>query len=64
MVLVVLCAFAAGLAVGVLAMVPRWWKHRRAALRADMPAMPVASSKEASPKAPRATPMSDAPDGV
>ena len=64
MVLVVLCAFAVGLAVGVLAMVPRWWKHRRAALRADMPAMPVAASKEASPKAPRAAPTSDAPDGV
>ena len=28
MVLIVLMAFAAGLAVGVLGMVPRWWKHR------------------------------------
>jgi putative membrane protein len=33
-VLVVLAAFAAGLAVGVLAMVPRWWKQRSAAARA------------------------------
>ncbi len=34
MVLIVLCAFSAGLAIGILAMVPRWWKHRRAAGRA------------------------------
>ncbi len=31
--LVVLTAFAAGLAVGVLAMVPRWWAQRSAAIR-------------------------------
>ena len=31
LVLVVLAAFAAGLAIGALGMVPRWWKHRRAA---------------------------------
>ena len=35
MVLVVLSAFAFGLAFGVLAMVPRWWKHRKAAKRAQ-----------------------------
>ncbi|MBX3588203.1 MAG: lipopolysaccharide assembly LapA domain-containing protein [Ramlibacter sp.] len=33
-VLVVLVAFAMGLAVGVLGMVPRWWKHRSAARKA------------------------------
>ncbi|MEA3395477.1 MAG: LapA family protein [Pseudomonadota bacterium] len=33
LVLVVLAAFAAGLVAGVLAMVPRWWKHRSAASR-------------------------------
>jgi lipopolysaccharide assembly protein A len=33
LVLVVLIAFAAGLALGVLAMVPRWWRHRSAARR-------------------------------
>ena len=64
MVLVVLCAFAAGLAVGVVAMVPRWWKHRRAALRADMPPVPVAASKETPPKALGAGPTSEAPHGV
>jgi uncharacterized integral membrane protein len=31
MVIVVLTAFAAGCAIGVLAMVPRWWRQRRAA---------------------------------
>ena len=30
LVLVVLAAFAAGLVIGALAMVPRWWRHRRA----------------------------------
>ena len=35
LVLVVLAAFALGLAVGALGMVPRWWKHRVAARRAQ-----------------------------
>ena len=30
LVLVVLAAFAAGLVIGALGMVPRWWKHRKA----------------------------------
>lgn len=34
MVLIVLSAFASGLAVGVLGMVPRWWRHRNAAAQA------------------------------
>ena len=33
LVLVVLTAFALGLAVGALGMVPRWWKQRKAARR-------------------------------
>jgi uncharacterized integral membrane protein len=33
LVLVVLAAFAAGLAIGAIGMVPRWWKHRKAAAR-------------------------------
>ena len=32
LVLVVLAAFAVGVVVGALGMVPRWWKHRRAAV--------------------------------
>ena len=35
LVLVVLAAFAVGLAIGALGMVPRWWKHRSAARRAQ-----------------------------
>ena len=41
MVIVVLAAFGAGCAVGVLAMVPAWWKHRRVARR-HAPAPPSA----------------------
>lgn len=33
LVLVVLVAFSAGVVVGVVGMVPRWWKHRKAAMR-------------------------------
>lgn len=36
LVLVVLAVFAAGLVIGALGMVPRWWKHRKAA-RAPSP---------------------------
>ena len=35
LVLVVLAAFALGLAIGALGMVPRWWKHRLVARRAQ-----------------------------
>ena len=38
MVIVVLAAFAAGCVIGVLAMVPGWWRHWRAARRAAPPA--------------------------
>jgi uncharacterized integral membrane protein len=37
MVLVVLSAFGLGLLVGILGMVPRWWKHRRAASLVQKP---------------------------
>ncbi|MCV2420677.1 lipopolysaccharide assembly LapA domain-containing protein [Paucibacter sp. DJ2R-2] len=33
LVIIVLLAFGLGCAVGVLAMVPAWWKHRRVAKR-------------------------------
>ncbi|WP_397535372.1 lipopolysaccharide assembly LapA domain-containing protein [Roseateles sp.] len=44
LVIVVLIAFGLGCAVGVLAMVPAWWKHRRQAQRRDdaTPAAPSA----------------------
>ena len=41
-VLVVLCTFAAGVSVGVLGMVPRWWKHRSAASRAQLAGLVMA----------------------
>ena len=34
-VLILLAAFACGLVLGILAMVPRWWRWRRQAQRAD-----------------------------
>jgi len=37
LVLVVLAAFAAGLAIGAIGMVPRWWKHRKAVARVASP---------------------------
>ena len=47
-VLIVLTAFALGVAVGVLGMVPRWWHHRSAARRAQAqaldPSVPAASA--------------------
>ena len=39
LVLVVLAAFALGLALGALGMVPRWWKHRAAARNVHPPAI-------------------------
>lgn len=58
MVIVVLVSFAAGCAIGVIAMVPGWWKHRRAAKRAAVsPATPVMAaggpSTQAPPQPPR-----------
>ena len=35
MVLVVLAAFTLGVGVGVLGMVPRWWRHRQLARKAE-----------------------------
>ncbi len=43
LVLVVLSAFALGLVIGALGMVPRWWQHRKAARR---PLPPPVSSPE------------------
>ena len=50
LVLVVLITFAAGLLLGVLGMVPRWWRQRRAASRAhqSLPPAAVVDSSNAS----------------
>jgi putative membrane protein len=44
-VLVVLTAFALGVAVGVLGMVPRWWRHRQAARQAVQAAEPTPTAE-------------------
>ena len=45
MVIIVLVAFAGGCAIGVLAMVPSWWRHRRIAKRHE----PVVEAVQAAP---------------
>jgi putative membrane protein len=47
LVLVMLTVFVMGVAVGVIGMVPRWWKHRRLAQLASTTAQP-----ESTPTAP------------
>jgi uncharacterized integral membrane protein len=42
LVLVVLAVFSAGMALGVLVMMPRWWKNRRAPSKP--PAAPTAAN--------------------
>ena len=44
LVLVVLSAFAIGLVIGVLGMVPRWWQHRRDATLARKAAAEATSA--------------------
>ena len=57
MVLIVLTAFAAGLAVGVLGMVPRWWKHRSAVARTRKAALQAAGEGAQQMVHPMAQPM-------
>ena len=49
LVLVVLSAFTCGVAIGVLGMVPRWWRHRKAHLSAHPPASTAPAPAEAQP---------------
>ena len=42
MVIIVLIAFAAGCAIGVLAMVPSWWRQRRVAKKHAPQPLPAA----------------------
>ena len=51
LVLVVLIAFVIGVAVGVVGMVPRWWKTRRLAQQAQA-TQPVSATSAASQAAP------------
>jgi len=63
LVLVVLAAFALGLAIGALGMVPRWLKQRAAARRTpSTPASPAAGAVPSDPTRP--TPSSAGPHGI
>lgn len=55
-VIIVLLAFGLGAAFGVLAMVSAWWRHRRAAQRAEPAASPASE--------PTAVPYPTHQDGV
>lgn len=64
MVIVTLAAFALGCAFGVLAMVPSWWRHRRAARQPHgggtaSAAGPAASTPAPSPEALPSPPLHD-----
>ena len=60
LVLVVLSAFALGLVIGVLGMVPRWWRHRRDASLTRKAGAAVATVAIAQPDKPPVMP----PDGL
>lgn len=53
LVLVVLAAFAFGLVIGVLGMVPRWWKHRSALARARQSPQPPRDIEKPTASAPQ-----------
>ena len=61
LVLVVLTAFAAGVMVGVLGMVPWWWRQRQSARTPEMPT-PVPAPTPATPNLPVTAPAYD--DGI
>ncbi len=50
LVIVVLAAFAAGAAIGVLAMVPAWWRHKQVAQRqAPLPRSDAQAGRDSRP---------------
>jgi uncharacterized integral membrane protein len=55
-VLVVLSAFSAGVAIGVLGMVPRWWKHRHTTTQSAL--------NNTTASNPHTPPLSSAPHGL
>lgn len=57
LVVVVLIAFAVGTTLGVLAMLPAWWRLRRRLPAAVETSAPSAASVAASAAAPRAAPV-------
>jgi uncharacterized integral membrane protein len=65
LVLVVLAVFTLGVGIGVLGMVPRWWKHRQLGKQAAQPGSPpLMSPISLAPTDPIHPPSPDAPHGV
>jgi uncharacterized integral membrane protein len=65
LVLVVLSAFASGLVIGILGMVPRWWRHRREAAAARKQAAQVlAANAVAVPDKQATSPQTAPPYGL
>ena len=62
LVLIVLAAFAMGVVVGVLGMVPRWWQHRTAARKAQLTPPTVAAP--ATPSADTPASLTQVPHGL
>jgi len=60
LVLVVLAAFAGGLVVGALGMLPGWWRHRAAA--AQLPSAPEAATTSTAASPPATAPSIAATD--
>jgi len=57
--IIVLVAFASGAVVGVLAMTPAWWRHRRRAKRLEAPVVVAPPAAAAAPPAPDLTVVRD-----
>ena len=64
MVLLILSAFAAGLALGILGMVPRWWKHRTVARKSLQPVPPLAPAAPVTTDVLRGEPLAGPPHGL
>ena len=62
LVLVVLSAFAMGVVIGVLGMVPRWWQHRSAARKAQQATPAVVATTPVPADTP--APLTQVPHGL
>ena len=64
MVLVVLSAFVLGVVVGVLGMVPRWWRERRVAQQAQAQTAPAVPETPVAPTVAQPLQPATPPDAV
>ena len=64
MVLVVLSAFVLGVVVGVLGMVPRWWRERRVAQQAQAQSSPAVTETPVAPTVAQPVQPATPPDAV